>query len=56
MEGSSKYCVVLRPCKNFNLETRSRDYASVDEGVLSPCLAELCRVVPSRASYHLAWY
>jgi hypothetical protein len=43
------YCGVFTPCKNRNLETRSRDYATVDEAVFSPCRAELCRVVLSRA-------
>jgi hypothetical protein len=33
-----------------NLETRSRDYVTIDEAVFSPCQAELCRVVTSRAS------
>jgi hypothetical protein len=28
------------PCKNCNIETRSRDYATVDEAVFSPCRAE----------------
>jgi hypothetical protein len=41
-------CDVFTPCKNCNLETRSRNYATLDEAVFSPCRAELCRVVPSR--------
>jgi hypothetical protein len=44
------YCGVFTSCKNRNLETCSRDYATVDEAVFSPCRVELCRVVPSRAS------
>jgi hypothetical protein len=42
------YCGVFTPCKNCNIETRSRDYATVDEAVFSPCRAELCRAVTSR--------
>jgi hypothetical protein len=38
------YCGVFTPCKNCNIETRSRDYATVDEAAFSPCQAE-----PSRA-------
>jgi hypothetical protein len=34
-------CAVFVPCKNCNIETRSRDYATVDEAVFSPCRAEL---------------
>jgi hypothetical protein len=34
------YCGVFTPCKNCNIETRSRDYATVDEAVFSPCRAE----------------
>jgi hypothetical protein len=40
-------CGVFRPCKNCNIETRSRDYVRVDEAVFSPCRAELCHAVPS---------
>jgi Fe2+ or Zn2+ uptake regulation protein len=47
---TEKYCGVFTPCKNCNIETRSRDYATVDEAVFSSCRAEICRVVPSRAS------
>jgi hypothetical protein len=36
-------CGVFTPCKNCNIETRSRDYATVDEAVFSPCLAEQIR-------------
>jgi hypothetical protein len=32
------------------METRSQDYATVDEAVFSQCRAELCRAVTSRAS------
>jgi hypothetical protein len=35
-----KYCGVFTPCKNCNIETRSLDYATVDEAVFSPCRAE----------------
>jgi hypothetical protein len=35
-----KYCGLFTPCKNCNIETRSRDYATVDEAVFSPCRAE----------------
>jgi hypothetical protein len=41
------YCGVFTPCKNCNIETRSRDYATVDEAVFSPCRAE------SRSYKHL---
>jgi hypothetical protein len=33
----------IYPCKNCNIETLSRDYATVDEAVFS-----LCRAKPSR--------
>jgi hypothetical protein len=33
------YCGVFTPSKNCNIETRSRDYATVDEAVFSPCRA-----------------
>jgi hypothetical protein len=39
------YCGVFTPCKNSNIETRSHDYATVDEAVISPS-----RAVTSRAS------
>jgi hypothetical protein len=39
------YCGVFTPCKNCNIETISRNYATVDEAVFSPC-----RAVTSRAS------
>jgi hypothetical protein len=32
----SRYCGVFTPCKNCNIETRSHDYATVDEAVFSP--------------------
>jgi hypothetical protein len=51
---SYTYCGVFTPCKNRNLETRSRDYATVDEAVFSPCRAKFCSVVQSRASPHHA--
>jgi hypothetical protein len=47
------YCGVFTPCKNCNFETSSRDYATVDVALFSPCWAELCRAVPSRASPRL---
>jgi hypothetical protein len=34
------YCGVFKPYKNCNIETRSRDYPTVDKSVFSPCLAE----------------
>jgi hypothetical protein len=34
------YSGVFTPCKNCNVETCSRDYATVDEAVFSPCRAE----------------
>jgi hypothetical protein len=40
------YCGVFTPCKNCNLETRSHDYATVDEAVFSPCRAESHLVPP----------
>jgi hypothetical protein len=42
-------CGVFTPYKNCNIETLSRDYATVDEAVFSPCRAEQCRAEPSRA-------
>jgi hypothetical protein len=36
----NQYCGVFTPCKNCNIETRSQDYATVDEAVFSPCRAE----------------
>jgi hypothetical protein len=39
-------CGVFTPCKNCNTERRSRNYATVDEAVFSPCRTELCRAVP----------
>jgi hypothetical protein len=36
----NKYCGVFAPCKNCNIETRSHDYATVDEAMFSPCRAE----------------
>jgi hypothetical protein len=44
------YCGVFTPCKNYNIETRSHDYATVDEAVFSPCRAELWRVEHCLAS------
>jgi hypothetical protein len=45
---------VFTPCKNCNIETGSRDYATVDEVVFSPCRAEVCRAFTSRASPRIA--
>jgi hypothetical protein len=39
----AQYCGVFAPCKNCNIETRSHDYATVDETVFSPCGAEPSR-------------
>jgi hypothetical protein len=47
---SLTYCGIFTPCKNCNIEIRSRDYATVDEAVFSPCRAEPSRAVTSRAS------
>jgi hypothetical protein len=44
-----KYCGVFTPCKNCNIETRSHDYATVDEAVFSPCRAQ-----PSRDESRIA--
>jgi hypothetical protein len=46
-------CGIFTPCKNCNIEARSHNYATVDEAVLSPRRAEICRAVTSRASPHL---
>jgi hypothetical protein len=43
------YCHIYA-MQEFNLESRSRDYATIDEAVFSPCRADLCRVVSCRAS------
>jgi hypothetical protein len=43
------YCGVFTPYKNYNVETRSRDYAIVDEMVYSPCCAEDSRPELRRA-------
>jgi hypothetical protein len=42
-------CDLFTPYKNCNIETRSRDYAKVDEAVFSPCRAEDSRPEPRRA-------
>jgi hypothetical protein len=44
-----EHCGVFTPCKNYNIETRSRDCALVDEAVFSPCRAEDSRPEPRRA-------
>jgi hypothetical protein len=43
-----KYSGVFTPCKNCNIETRSRDYATVDEAVFSPCRAKESQTELSR--------
>jgi hypothetical protein len=48
----SRYCGVFTPCKNRNIETRSRYYTIVDKAVFSPCCAEDSRPEPRRAE---AW-
>jgi hypothetical protein len=40
------YCGVFTQRKTCNLEIRSRDYATVDEAVFSPCRAEPRSAVP----------
>jgi hypothetical protein len=45
-----KYCGVFTPCKNCNIETRSRDYATADEVVFSLCRAKQSQAEPSRAA------
>jgi hypothetical protein len=49
------YCGVFTPCKNCNIETRSHDYATVEEAVFSPCRAEPRCAVPWRVAHRLAW-
>jgi hypothetical protein len=46
-----EYCGVFTPCKNYNIETCSRDYTIVlvDEAVYSLCRAEDSRPEPRRA-------
>jgi hypothetical protein len=34
------YCGIFTPCKHCNIETRSRDYATVNKAVFSPSGAE----------------
>jgi hypothetical protein len=51
MEGTVSCIYTMQ---ELNIETRSRDYVTVDEVVFSPFRAKLCRVVPSRAPPHLA--
>jgi hypothetical protein len=48
-----KYCGVFTPCRNCNIETRSHNYATVDEAVFSPCRAEPRSVVPWRVAHRL---
>jgi hypothetical protein len=50
IESPFSYCGVFSPCKNCNIETQSRDYATIDEAVFSPCLAEQSRAEPNRAA------
>jgi hypothetical protein len=42
-------CGVFMPYKNCNIETLSRDYATVDEAVFSSCCAKPRRAELSRA-------
>jgi hypothetical protein len=49
-----QYCGVFTPCKNCNMETPSRDYATVDEAVFSPCRTEQSRAEPSRDESRIA--
>jgi hypothetical protein len=44
------YCGVFTPNKDCNFETRSRDYATVNEAVFSPVRAYPRRAAPRRAS------
>jgi hypothetical protein len=44
------YCGVFTPRRSCNLETRPRDYATVDEEVFSPCRAESRSAVPWRVA------
>jgi hypothetical protein len=41
-------CGVFMPCKNCNIETRSRYYTIVHEAVFSPCRTEDSRPEPKR--------
>jgi hypothetical protein len=45
---NTEYCSVFTPCNIFNITTRSRDYATVDEAVFSPCRAEPSRALQCR--------
>jgi hypothetical protein len=49
------YCGVFTPCKNCNIETRSHDYAIVDEAVFSSFRGEqnLAEAWTSHSSRHL---
>jgi hypothetical protein len=51
-----KYCGVFTPCKNCNIETRSHEYATVEEVVFSPSGVEPNRAVTSRASHSIVSY
>jgi hypothetical protein len=48
--NSHLYCGVFTPRKGCNLETRSRDYATVDKAVFSPCQAEPRSAMPWRVA------
>jgi hypothetical protein len=59
MDGKSnilwRICRIKELLSHGNIEIRSRDYATVDEAVFSPCLVEpSCRAVTSRASPRIA--
>jgi hypothetical protein len=53
LNSRHQYCGVFTPCKNCNLETRSRDYATVDEEVFSPCRSVPRRALPCHAESRL---
>jgi hypothetical protein len=42
LERYYMYCGIFAPSKNCNIETRSHDYATVDEAVFFLCRAEQC--------------
>jgi hypothetical protein len=49
----TQYCDVFTPCKNYDIETCSRDYTTVEEAVFSPSQALPCRDESRIASPHL---
>jgi hypothetical protein len=54
LQNSVKYCGVFTPCNKYNIETRSSDYATLDEVVFSPCRAETISSMPWRVAHRLA--